>query len=51
MHAHVIAFARHQMIATASLIDLAGALRLARRVGDTQSANLFSGEINRRLSE
>ena len=49
MTAHVIAYARHQIITTARLLDLHRAHKLAKHVGDHTSAHAFRAEINRRL--
>lgn len=49
MTAHVIAYARHQIITTARLLDLHRAHKLARHIGDIHTANAFRAEINRRL--
>lgn len=49
MTAHVIAYARHQIITTARLLDLHRAHKLAKRIGDSQTAAFFRAEINRRL--
>ena len=49
MTAHVIAYARHQIVTTASLLDLHRAHKLAKHVGDSHAAALFRAEINRRL--
>lgn len=49
MNAHIIAFARHQIITTASLVELREAGRLALRAGDHASAAAFKAEIARRM--
>lgn len=50
MTAHIIAFARHQIVTTARLLDLHRACKLAKHVGDSHSAAMFRAEINRRLT-
>lgn len=50
MTAHVIAYARHQIITTARLLDLHRAHKLAKHIGDSHTAALFRAEINRRLA-
>lgn len=49
MTAHVIAYARHQILTTARLLDLHRAHKVAKRLGDHTSADTFRAEINRRL--
>lgn len=50
MNAHVIAYARHQIITTAALLDLHRARKLSRHIGDAATAAMFTAEINRRLA-
>lgn len=51
MTAHIVAYARHQILTTARLLDLHRAHKLAKHVGDAHSATMFRTEINRRLAQ
>lgn len=50
MNAHIIAFAVRQIITRATLLELRDAYRIARHVGDANSADLFWSEIQRRMT-